>query len=263
MKHQIFRQILKSLATSACIASFIGSSASIADEQTTAQSNETIKIYQESCSVCHGDDGKGAVWGQDSLSTPPRDFTSDSAKRELDRDRMIASVTYGRPGTPMPGFGSQLNATQVAAIVDYVRARFMSLHAQGQTANTQSAMPAGADQRPVAYQARLFPNELQGHLESGRSIYFANCIECHGSLGDGNGPRAYFIFPKPRNFLDPATQQIMNRPRLFAGVRDGVIGKEMPAWSFVLSDQQIADVAEFVYQEFILSRPVDDPADAN
>jgi len=55
----------------------------------------------------------------------------------------------------------------------------------------------------------------------------------------------------------------MNRPRLFVGVRDGVIGKEMPAWSFVLSDQQIADVAEFVYQEFILSRPVDDPADAN
>ena len=72
-----------------------------------------------------------------------------------------------------------------------------------------------------------------------------------GTAGDGNGRRAYFIFPKPRNFLDPATQQIFNRPRLYTGIADGVIGKEMPAWSKVFSEQDIADVAEFVYREFI------------
>lgn len=101
------------------------------------------------------------------------------------------------------------------------------------------------------YHERQFPDGLTGNYERGRSLYFRNCIECHGSSGAGDGPRAYFIFPKPRNFLDPATQQILNRPRLFDGVADGVIGREMPAWSFVLEDQDIADVAEFVYREFI------------
>jgi mono/diheme cytochrome c family protein len=65
---------------------------------------EFMRIYQESCSVCHGDDGKGAKWGQASLSAKPRDFTSTLSQTELTRDRMIVSVTNGRPGTPMPGF---------------------------------------------------------------------------------------------------------------------------------------------------------------
>ena len=204
---------------------------------------EFARIYQESCSVCHGDDGKGARWGQESLSAKPRDFTSGSAQNELTRDRMIVSVTNGRPGTPMPGFASQLSPQQIEGIVDYVRARFMG--------------DSGASGATVGdnYHDRPFPNDLSGEFERGGALYYANCAECHGAAGDGNGRRAYFIFPKPRNFLDPATQQTFNRPRLYAGIADGVIGKEMPAWSKVFSDQDIADVAEFVYREFITKKP--------
>ena len=36
-----------------------------------AQSIDAATIYAETCSVCHGDDGRGAVWGQASLATPP------------------------------------------------------------------------------------------------------------------------------------------------------------------------------------------------
>ena len=64
---------------------------------------DAARIYAESCSVCHGDDGRGAVWGQASLATPPRDFRTAESRRELTRERMIASATYGRPNTPMPG----------------------------------------------------------------------------------------------------------------------------------------------------------------
>ena len=204
--------------------------------------NEFARIYQESCSVCHGDDGKGARWGQESLSAKPRDFTSAASQAELSRDRMIVSVANGRPGTPMPGFASQLSPQQIEGIVDYVRARFMNIDAT-------SADHGGS------YHDRPFPNDLSGRFERGSALYYANCAECHGAAGDGNGPRAYFIFPKPRNFLDPATQQIFNRPRLYTGIADGVIGKEMPAWSKVFSDQDIADVGEFVYRQFILATP--------
>ena len=187
----------------------------------------------------------GAKWGQASLSAKPRDFTSTLSQTELTRDRMIVSVTNGRPGTPMPGFASQLSPQQIEGIVDYVRARFMI-----------DAGDAGiaAD---GSYHERPFPNDLAGRFERGSALYYANCAECHGTAGDGNGRRAYFIFPKPRNFLDPATQQIFNRPRLYSGIADGVIGKEMPAWSKVFSEQDIADVAEFVYREFITATSAD------
>ena len=205
--------------------------------------NEPARIYAESCSVCHGDDGKGARWGQESLSAKPRDFTSESSQTELTRERMIVSVTNGRPGTPMPGFASQLSPRQIEGIVDYVRTRFMS--------------DVGTSTADIgeSYHDQPFPNNLSGQFERGSALYYANCAECHGAEGDGNGRRAYFIFPKPRNFLDPATQQIFNRPRLYSGIADGVIGKEMPAWSKVFSEQDIADVGEFVYREFITAAP--------
>jgi mono/diheme cytochrome c family protein len=206
-------------------------------------SEESAQIYRESCSVCHGDDGKGARWGQESLSVKPRDFTSAASQAELTRDRMIVAVSNGRPGTPMPGFASQLSPRQIEGIVDYVRARFMS--------DATTADAGGS------YHDRPFPNDLSGRFERGGALYYANCAECHGAAGDGNGRRAYFIYPKPRNFLDPATQQIFNRPRLYSGIADGVIGREMPAWSKVFSDQDIADVAEFVYREFITATPTE------
>jgi mono/diheme cytochrome c family protein len=38
---------------------------------------------------------------------------------------------------------------------------------------------------------------------------------------------------------------------LFAAVAHGRNGTEMPAWNKVLDDQQIADVAEYVFVSFI------------
>ena len=207
-------------------------------------------IYREACSVCHGDDGKGAVWGQESLAMPPRDFTTEAAQRDLTRDRMIASVTYGRPGTPMPGFGSQLSPDRVEAIVDYVRDRFMSGSGQHDAGNAPAGNPVASGE----YHLQPYPNGLSGQFERGRAIYMGNCVTCHGLDGAGDGPRAYFIFPRPRNFLDPATQQVLNRPALFRGIKDGVNGREMPAWGKVMDDETIADISEYVYREFIRSQ---------
>jgi len=200
--------------------------------------NAGLALYRENCSVCHGDDGTGAVWGRESLAIPPRNFRSVASRRELSRDRMVAAVSYGKPGTPMPGFATQLDQQQIAAVVDYVRQTFMQ--------DTVSHDGTFDD-----YHRQKMPHDLQGNAARGQAFYLANCVECHGVNGDGNGPRAYFIYPRPRNFLDPATRRILNRPRLFSGIKDGVRGKEMPAWGKVLGDQEIADLAEFVYRDFI------------
>lgn len=199
-------------------------------------------IYATTCSVCHGEQGTGAVWGQTSLNPPPVNFTRADPDRLLTRPRMIASVTHGRPGTAMAAFGTQLSAADIEAVVDYVRATFMNAAA---AVHAPAAGDGGIDFD------QSMPAGLTGDAATGHAYYLANCVTCHGVAGDGRGPRAYFIFPKPRNFIDPANRARFNRPALFAAVHDGVRGREMPAWSKVLDDQQIADVSEYVFRTFI------------
>ena len=53
------------------------------------------------------------------------------------------------------------------------------------------------------------------------------------------------------NFLHPASRGKFNRPALFRAISKGSRGTEMPAWQTVLSESEIEDVGEYVYQTFI------------
>ena len=100
------------------------------------------------------------------------------------------------------------------------------------------------------------PRGLKGDPDKAAVFFMQNCATCHGASGDGEGPRAYFINPPPRNFLLESSRQRLNRPELFDAISIGRTGSEMPAWRTVLSEQEIADLAEFVFQTFI--SPEDD-----
>lgn len=108
-----------------------------------------------------------------------------------------------------------------------------------------SAAPAIADM------SLPMPLGLKGDPIKGDAFFMKNCFTCHGVKGDGNGPRAYFITPPPRNFLLDTSRQRLNRPVLFEAITNGRLGTNMPAWGKVLDNQEIANVAEFVFQNFI------------
>jgi mono/diheme cytochrome c family protein len=95
------------------------------------------------------------------------------------------------------------------------------------------------------------PNDLKGDYAQGRKLYQETCFSCHGLKGDGQGPRSYFIFPKPRNFTHSAARASFSRAHIYERIRTGMVGSEMPAWGQVLSEQQIANVAEYVFMSFI------------
>ena len=62
---------------------------------------------------------------------------------------------------------------------------------------------AGADARlaSAANQPdKPMPAVTPEFMEDGKSIYFRRCSVCHGLLGDGNGPAADFLDPRPRDF---------------------------------------------------------------
>jgi mono/diheme cytochrome c family protein len=232
---------------------------------TTASDNEGRRLYAEYCSVCHGDQGNGVSRASGSLNPPPRDFTSAAARSELDRERMLFAVKHGRPNTAMPGWSEQLDDSQVAAVVDYVRSAFMHLEAgAGATADSDAAQghhddattgPGGGHvhQQAEADLNAPFADGLVGDRDWGEAFYNANCAICHGETGDGRGPRAYFIMPKPRDFGHAAARASLNRPHLYETIAHGKVGTEMPGWRHVIGPQEMANVAEYVFQEFILA----------
>lgn len=242
--------------------------------ETSTRSFPGVAVYKKHCASCHGDDGNASSWARNSLNPPPRDFTAPGTRAELTRERMIQSITRGRPGTAMQPFSGRLAAADIDAVVTYIRTNFMKVDDaqpvrqagvaavpadhphRGPGAIPMTAQPADASARaavpPTPADMKLpFPNKLKGNARSGETFYMRNCVVCHGAKGDGNGPRAYFITPRPRNFTAEQSRQVYNRPQLFDAVAQGKRGTVMPAWGKVLDQQQIADVAEFVFQAYV------------
>ena len=226
-----------------------------------AANSRAALLYHNYCSVCHGDKGDGKSRASGALSTVPRDFTSEASKRELTLERIALAIAHGVPGTAMVSWKTQLSQADIAALADHVLTRFVQ---SDNTAAARNASGGGAavvsgthahggreaDAAPDAA-ALGFPNRLKGNLRRGSAFYTANCATCHGAGGDGAGPRAYFINPKPRNFIEAASAARLNRAALYSAVAEGRLGTEMPAWKQVANPQQIADVAEYVFQAFI------------
>ena len=223
---------------------------------TVETASEGSQIYAAYCSVCHGDTGKGAIWAAAGLSPKPIDFTNEEIQASLSRDHMIHSVSYGRPETAMTGWKKRLTDKQIATVVDYVIDTFMPgsklARKSGNSDHDHSQHQHTAPGVKLSTHMRLpLPDGLRGDLTRGAQLYRDNCSTCHGMEGDGRGPRAYFINPKPRNFLHTASRASLNRPVLYDSISKGKLRTEMPAWDKVLNAQQIADVSEFVFEKFI------------
>lgn len=230
-----------------------------------AGSSRGALLYHNYCSVCHGDKGNGQSRATGSLSTQPRDFTSEASRQELSRERIVLAITHGRPGTAMVAWKSQLSDADIAALADHVLSSFVKRDVTAQASagtpgisGTRAHGGREADSGSTPVQVDMtagLPNGLKGDLKRGGAFYLANCATCHGARGDGAGPRAYFINPKPRNFIEPASRARFNRVALFAAVTEGRNGTEMPAWKQVATPQQIADVSEYVFRSFITATP--------
>lgn len=217
------------------------------------------ELFHDYCSVCHGDRGDGNSRARGSFFPAPRNFTSTDSVRELSRSRMIFSVTYGRPNTAMAGWGTRLGHAQIEKVVDYVRTKFMGLKDEqrglaaamaSQRDNLEDQIVLDGEFDPQ-YISQPLPHGLEGKMAWGKLFYEETCAACHGLKGDGNGPRAYFILPKPRDYRHPASRHKYNRPTLFNAIAEGSHGTEMPAWDKVLTYQEIGHVSEYIFQTFI------------
>jgi mono/diheme cytochrome c family protein len=81
-------------------------------------------------------------------------------------------------------------------------------------------------------------------LASGRAIYEANCIACHGKRGDGRGEAAAAIVgARPRDFTTGRFRYGAKPEELFQTITRGVPGTAMPSWKSLPEEERRAVIA--------------------
>jgi len=64
-------------------------------------------------------------------------------------------------------------------------------------------------------------------FDSGRKVYAQACAPCHGVNGDGNGPVAFALNPKPRNFKTDKFKAGDSLEQIFATISNGLPDTKM------------------------------------
>jgi mono/diheme cytochrome c family protein len=98
---------------------------------------------------------------------------------------------------------------------------------------------------------------LEQHMARGRSIYYRNCLPCHGDLLDGRGHFAHGFNPAPLPF-DRGTIAQLRESFVFWRIAKGGPGlpnegtpwnSAMPAWENFLTEEEIWAVTVFLYEQ--------------
>jgi mono/diheme cytochrome c family protein len=83
------------------------------------------------------------------------------------------------------------------------------------------------------------------NAERGASVYRTNCLNCHGAKGQGDGPVADSLTPRPADLTTEMVQK-KSEKELLTIIRDGKPGTSMPSWKGELSDQHMQDVLAYL-----------------
>lgn len=92
-----------------------------------------------------------------------------------------------------------------------------------------------------------------GVREAGRAIYNFRCYYCHGYSGDARTLASTMLATKPRAFSQ-ARPQDLPPARIEQAVRHGIAGTAMKSFAGLLREDEIAAVAAFVHEEFVVRR---------
>ncbi|MBI4509021.1 MAG: c-type cytochrome [Deltaproteobacteria bacterium] len=101
--------------------------------------------------------------------------------------------------------------------------------------------------------ARAEPQPRRANQGNATVLYNRYCLACHGERGDGQGPAAPWLYPKPRDFTTgrakwrttpsglPPTGEDLGRV-----IREGAPGTSMPAFEGILDPNDIAELVAFI-----------------
>jgi hypothetical protein len=99
---------------------------------------------------------------------------------------------------------------------------------------------------------------LAEHLQTGKRVYYQNCLPCHGDLLDGRGHFGHGFSPTPLSFADNGTIAQLSESFVFWRIAKGGPGlpregtpwnSAMPVWEGFLTEDEIWSVIIFLYAQ--------------
>jgi cbb3-type cytochrome oxidase cytochrome c subunit/cytochrome c5 len=168
------------------------------------------ELYAHDCAACHGARGEAGGLGGAGLHPKPANL----AAHEYSNARLSYVLWNGVAGTSMQAW-RDLAAEDRAALAQVVRSFY--------TPQTEPALPADI-------------------TDLGARVYAANCSQCHGEQGGGDGSAVAELHMAPTDFRG-------TRPTIaesLRALRNGVEGTQMAPWTGRLSEAELSAAAYYV-----------------
>jgi len=90
-------------------------------------------------------------------------------------------------------------------------------------------------------------------IGGGYQLYRKHCLHCHGVTGDGAGPTADFLYPRPRDyrkgiykFTSTTAGAKPTRDDLWRTVNYGIHGTSMPGFEALMTPSEIQQIIDYV-----------------
>lgn len=138
--------------------------------------------------------------------------------------------------------GQELKDGEPSDLSAWIRDWDEALH-QANFDRSQTSLPE------VGTEVILGPGQV---LAKGRVLYAEHCQHCHGVSGDGNGPTAPYLNPRPRDyrrgifkFTTTQGSRRATRDDLSRIIEYGIPGTYMPSFK-LLSEEEMTSIVEYV-----------------
>lgn len=210
-------------------------------EETLAQKGKLIArgamLYDDYCAGCHGKQGEGLTGIYPPLNVDDLwEGRVGLAFYGTLHDYISLNISAGHPSQSMPSwadeYGGPLRNDQVEDITQFVL-NWMGPQPEGVRGEV-SPTPTPAAEKPTPEPAGPAG---EGDAARGAEIFAANCKACHGPNAEGGSLGPTLV----------SAQVAANDDEFFRNtIANGRAGSAMPAWSAILSDQDIQDVIAFL-----------------
>jgi cbb3-type cytochrome oxidase cytochrome c subunit/cytochrome c553 len=212
--------------------------------------NRGRQIYAERCLTCHGCAGKGDGPYAMINNARPADLRQPRFNN-LPSSFLFWRVSEGVPGTVMPMWKQSLSDEERWLVELFVQHAFMDMAPH--LAN-EGDLPARFDKAdPIERSVKT--------LDEGKAIFVANCAFCHGYAGNGDGPDAAGLMPKPPSFAETSTYVAWKPGDWFWRVSESLPLRAMPQWHTWFDPRQLWLVANYARDVLTFPEPGAKPVD--
>jgi cytochrome c oxidase cbb3-type subunit II len=179
------------------------------------------RLFSDHCASCHGPVAAGDGPGSAALRPRPTNLTA----HEYANERLADVLWNGVWGTAMPAW-RDWPLEDLAALRDVVQG--FSVSARDPVGDAGQAAAAS-------------PEALDAVSSLGARVYAANCVQCHGEDGGGDGSAVAELPMDPTNFR----RQRPSRAEGLRALRSGVEGTPMAPWTSRLSEAEMLAVVDY------------------